>query len=217
MTYTIEKSKILYNCPGCNNPLESRLEEAGAQDTCPICGRTFVVPAREEVQRLQAEKARLAALRRQQEELAAAAHKEQQARMQEHAAAELEAEQARTAEHRRVLEAEESRRRQELERQAKTTIPAYTKIRAYSDYLVILGWLCYLGAGLVGIIAFAAGAASSTPGPVPLMMGLLSAISLAVAGFLFCVSAEMLSAFRDIAVNSWRTAIAAERNAGGLQ
>ncbi len=61
MQYTVTGllfKKILYECPSCNQPLESKMSEAGNPDSCPICGTRFVVPGAEERLRMEAEEAK---------------------------------------------------------------------------------------------------------------------------------------------------------------
>ena len=49
MTFKIYKTiagkvRVKYNCPHCNEALESELAEAGSKDTCPGCQKPFIVP-----------------------------------------------------------------------------------------------------------------------------------------------------------------------------
>ncbi len=53
--YEIKKSlmgneNVAYHCPNCHTDLESKLEEAGTQDKCPKCSRTFRVPGVQDLQ-----------------------------------------------------------------------------------------------------------------------------------------------------------------------
>lgn len=42
--YRIKNKVIHYNCPACNGPLESKIDEVKSLDRCPLCGAGFIVP-----------------------------------------------------------------------------------------------------------------------------------------------------------------------------
>src|SRR5689334_6055834 len=46
---------VVYSCPRCSSGLKSRLDEAGKSDTCPDCGVVFVIPGKEECDRIRRE------------------------------------------------------------------------------------------------------------------------------------------------------------------
>lgn len=46
---------VVYDCPHCKCGLKSSLDEAGLKDTCPECGRTFVVPGSVDKERVRNE------------------------------------------------------------------------------------------------------------------------------------------------------------------
>lgn len=66
---------VKYNCPKCSATIESKLADAGSQDTCPDCGAGFTVPGAPD----------LAALRERERQQAdeAAARKAENARLQQ--------------------------------------------------------------------------------------------------------------------------------------
>ena len=42
----------LYNCPDCNSPLKSPVEDISTEDECPKCSNLFIVPGEKEFQKL---------------------------------------------------------------------------------------------------------------------------------------------------------------------
>lgn len=48
---------VAYDCPRCKSGLKSRLDDAGTSDTCPDCGTGFIVPGKEERDRIHHEQA----------------------------------------------------------------------------------------------------------------------------------------------------------------
>jgi hypothetical protein len=81
---------IGYDCPHCSTRLKSALDEAGTSQFCPACGAGFIVPGKEERDRIRAEQELEARRRRQEREFAAEQRRSR--------AAEREAERRRMAE-----------------------------------------------------------------------------------------------------------------------
>lgn len=55
MEYVVKKKlmsgeRVHYKCPSCAGELESPLNDAGKPDTCPLCGKAFVVPGQRELE-----------------------------------------------------------------------------------------------------------------------------------------------------------------------
>jgi|GEM_PF-4188892 len=63
MTYEVKRgvlggvARVYYGCDGCNEKLNSSLTQAGANDSCPSCGRVHVVPGERERKQEQLAKA----------------------------------------------------------------------------------------------------------------------------------------------------------------
>jgi hypothetical protein len=52
--------RVHYRCPKCKGDLESKYDEIGSPDFCPLCGAGFTIPGQEEKQHREAEKKRKA-------------------------------------------------------------------------------------------------------------------------------------------------------------
>ncbi len=94
---------IGYDCPHCSSRLKSPINDAGTSDTCPSCGGGFIVPGKEERDRICAQQELEARRRREVKELT-----EQQRRLR------LE---ERDAQRKRVTEEDQRRRRDAVEQE----------------------------------------------------------------------------------------------------
>lgn len=80
--------RVKHQCPHCSEAIENEIAEAGHPDSCPACGKTFVVPGKAQREKLEADLARAREDKRRREADVAA---ERQAK----AKAEAEAEEAK--------------------------------------------------------------------------------------------------------------------------
>lgn len=139
LTRTLKgKLRVKYSCPFCKDVLENELAEAGQQDTCPTCAKTFTVPGEAKRKEVEAnlhrklEEKRLAEQR--ESELAAEqAEADQKSKEALRIQKELQAQKA-------AVQREEAQRKQLVT--ASNT--EYFALRSYVDICRVVGWACII-------------------------------------------------------------------------
>lgn len=106
------KLSVKYECPHCNEVLENALSDAGENDVCPVCAKSFVVPGLQERKQYEAKRAELELEKRK---------KREDALLEQQAKAEAKANALRLAEETRQKQAEiaEQQERMRAEASAK--------------------------------------------------------------------------------------------------
>jgi hypothetical protein len=184
-SYKVHKGKVFHLCSFCESKMENQLEQAGQQDTCPNCGKTFIVPGIKELTEVRTEKNRMEHQRMQAIQLQLNAEREERAR-QEAAKAKRE---------------EEEKRKKEIaaSRQPVRYVRRAPKYRALS--------LCAAGLAVCGVFSLFAALISALDA---IRGGGHDATSLFVWGVVSGIglmgSAALLEAVRDTAMNSRQAA-----------
>lgn len=220
------KVRVKYNCPSCNEALESELAEAGSKDTCPNCQKPFVVPGeakrkefeaqlRQQLEaKKEAERQRLAEVERQKIADAAALAQREAEREAERLAALRQPEQPPWSEG-LSIDAYASPSASIRTRQINAT-PSNTSYPALEFYIWLLriaGWLCIglfalyiIGGGIIALVGAvrAEDAAGLGLSVVSFVFGIFpAAVSTLIPALALFVGAQMLQlaldARRDLA------------------
>lgn len=180
------KAKVYYLCPKCRAELNGTLSDAGASIQCPSCGSPHAVPGVAEREAAE-EKKRAEDLRKMQAKQAREAEAAELRRL-EYEAAKV-ARRQRPPEPRPVLDPHKS--------PTPGNIPSYGAIEFCAIVLRVVGWVCLIIGAVYFIVSMAVNEFAWTDAIISLGWG-------AVSIFYFAVAA-LLSAIRDMTINSWHT------------